>query len=185
MTKFYTRTGDAGYTGLLGEGRVPKYHPRMEALGTLDEASAALGMARSICRDGRSMAILTQVQRDLYQIMSEVAATPENALRFQFIGQDKINWLEQQIEALGDMEMPGEFILPGDSQPGAAMAVARSIVRRAERRLAVLIHSGEVANSELLKYVNRLSSLCFALELLENQASGKEKPTLAKIQNQV
>jgi cob(I)alamin adenosyltransferase len=76
--------------------------------------------------------------------------------------------------------MPGEFILAGDSQAGAALALARTIVRRAERQVARLLHHGEIENHELLSYLNRLSSLCFVLELLENCEAGKKIPSLAK-----
>jgi cob(I)alamin adenosyltransferase len=181
MPTFYTKTGDDGYSGLLGDGRVPKFDPRLEAVGTLDEATAALGLARSGCLDARSAPLLLQVQRDLYGLMTEVAATPENAFRFRSIAAEKVTWLEQQTDLLSSqVEMPKEFILPGDSPASAALALARTIVRRAERRVAQLVHAGELENLDLLRYLNRLSSLCFALELVEIQAAGKAKPTLAK-----
>jgi len=181
MPTFYTKTGDDGYSGLLGEGRVPKEDPRLEAVGTLDEATAALGLARASCLDSRSPPILLQAQRDLYSLMAEVAATPENAFRFRTIVAEKVTWLEQQADFLSSqVEMPKEFIIPGDSPASAALALARTVVRRAERRVAQLVHAGELENLNLLKYLNRLSSLCFALELVENQAAGKTKPTLAK-----
>ena len=181
MTRFYTRTGDDGFTGLLGEERVPKYHPRTEAIGTIDEASAALGIARASCLAELSAPIILKVQRDLYNVMAEVAATPENATRFRTIDASYVSWLEDQTDKLGDLvTLPTEFILPGDSQAGAVLALARTIIRRAERSVAQLLHHGEIQNAELLHYLNRLSSLCFALELLENQAAGKSKPTLAK-----
>jgi len=181
MSEAYTKTGDDGFTGLLGEGRVPKYHPRMQAIGDLDEASAALGMARSICQEARSAELLLEMQRDLYHIMAEVAAAPEHAANFRVINSSKVEWLEKQVEALGaDVPMPGEFIVPGDSPAGAALALARTIIRRAERGVARLLHDNEIENSELLRYLNRLSSLCFILELAENQAAGKSRPTLAK-----
>ena len=181
MTKFYTGTGDSGYTGLLGEGRVPKHHPIPEAVGTVDEATAACGMARASCRAAQSAEILLAVQRDLYHLMAELAATPENAARFRKIDAGRVAWLETQTDALGEVvELPREFIVPGDSPAGAALALARTIVRRAERRVAQLVHEHMLENQELLRYLNRLSSLCFVLELLENQAVGKETPTLAK-----
>jgi cob(I)alamin adenosyltransferase len=181
MPTFYTKTGDDGYTGLLGEGRVPKEDPRIEAVGTLDEATAALGLARASCQDPRSAPILLQVQRDLYGLMAEVASAPENAPRFRSIDAEKITWLEQQTDIISrQVELPKEFILPGDSPASAALALARTVVRRAERRVAQLLHTGELENPDLLRYLNRLSSLCFALELVENQAAGKAKPTLAK-----
>ena len=78
---FYTSKGDDGTTSLLGEGRVAKYHARIEAVGTLDESTAALGLARAQCRDPHTSGILLEAQRDLYKLMAEVAATPENAAR--------------------------------------------------------------------------------------------------------
>jgi cob(I)alamin adenosyltransferase len=182
MTEFFTRTGDDGYTGLLGEGRVPKYHPRPETVGTIDEATAALGIARSACMDDQTPALIMAAQRDLYHIMAEISATPENASRFRAIDQAKIDWLEAQIERLGTLvEVPKEFILPGDSPSGAMLSLARAIIRRAERQVAQLLHEQIIENPYLLQYLNRLSSLCFVLELLENQAFGHSKPTLAKI----
>lgn len=181
MTLFYTRNGDDGYTGLLGEGRVPKHHPRVEAVGALDEATAALGMARALCQSPRTAAALLTAQRDLYALMAEVAATPERAARFRVIDRSRVSWLEEQSDgSSAQVEMPKEFIVPGDSPAGAALALARAIVRRAERRVAALFHAGEIENADLLGYLNRLSSLCFVLELLENQAVGKRTPTLAK-----
>ena len=181
MNTFYTSTGDDGFTGLLGEGRVPKYHPRTEAVGALDEASAALGLARAMCQDPKSALLLLEAQRDLYHIMAEISATPENAEKFRGITTAKVKWLEDQIDALvATVEMPREFIVPGDTTSGAALAVARTVVRRSERWVARLLHDHEIENGELLRYLNRLSSLCFILELTENQSAGKGKPTLAK-----
>jgi cob(I)alamin adenosyltransferase len=180
MSLFYTHSGDDGSTGLLGEGRLPKYHPRIEALGALDEASAALGLARALCRTPQMIPILIEVQRDLYALMTEIAATPENAERFRVLGLPRVQWLESHTDNISArVPLPTEFILPGDSLSGAAMALSRAIVRRAERRVAELLDAGEIRNPILLQYLNRLSSLCFALELLENQSAGQET-TLAK-----
>ena len=177
---FYTAKGDDGTTGLLGEGRVPKYHVRMEAIGALDEASAALGLARAQCSAPQTAPILLAAQRDLYKLMAEVAATPENAQRFHFIDEARVKWLEEQTDGLSSIvEMPKEFILPGDTLGGAALSLARAIVRRAERCVVSLFDEDEVINPDLQRYLNRLSSLCFVLELLENQNAGK-KTTLAK-----
>ncbi len=82
MSKFYTRGGDDGYTGFLGEGRVPKYHPRTEAVGEIDEANAAIGAARAFCQAEQTGELLLTVQKDLYGMMAEVASTKENALAF-------------------------------------------------------------------------------------------------------
>lgn len=177
---FYTSKGDDGTTNLLGEGRVAKHHARIEAIGTLDESTAALGLARAQCADSHSSGILIQAQRDLYRLMAEVAATPENAEQFRFIDSARVAWLEEQTDALSKLvEMPKEFILPGDSLAGAALSLARTIIRRAERRVVELFDTGEITNPDLQRYLNRLSSLCFVLELLENQTAG-HKTTLAK-----
>lgn len=181
MTKFYTRTGDDGTTGLLGEGRARKDAPRLEAVGAVDEANAALGIARAASRVPLSSEIILAVQRDLYGLMAEVAATPENAAKFQSIGVDRVTWLEDQIALIeSQVEPTREFIVPGDTPAGAALDLARAIVRRAERRVTGLHLDGELANPDLQRYLNRLSSLCFVLELLENQNGGAAKPTLAK-----
>jgi cob(I)alamin adenosyltransferase len=177
---FYTAKGDDGTTGLLGNGRVPKYHVRMEAIGALDEASAALGLARAQCSAPQIAPILLEAQRDLYKLMAEVAATPENAERFHFINEERVNWLGKQTDELSTVvEMPKEFILPGDTLGGATLSMARAIVRRAERCVVSLFDEEEVINADLQRYLNRLSSLCFVLELLENQYAGK-KTSLAK-----
>ena len=180
MTRFYTRKGDDGTTGLLGEGRLPKFHARIETLGTIDEASAALGAARSQCRSEGTNPLLQTIQRDLYDIMAEIAATPENTARFRCIDVSRVAWLEEQIDRIGALvEFPSGFILPGDTPGSGLLAVARTVVRRAERRVAQLLHEAELENQELERYLNRLSSLCFALELLENRAAGITVPTLA------
>jgi cob(I)alamin adenosyltransferase len=181
MDQFYTRTGDNGYTGMLGKGRVPKNQPRLEAIGAVDEAMAALGLARSTCQATDSRPILLVVQHDLYNLMAETSASLENAERFRKVTAERVNWLEQQIELVTkQVDIPNEFILPGDTFTGSVLALARTVVRRAERRVAGLFLEGEIKNQELLRYLNRLSSLCFVLELLELKASGKSRATLAK-----
>ena len=181
MKSFYTRKGDDGYTGLLKEGRVPKNHPIPEAVGALDEASAALGLARVACRGKTSARIILTIQRDLYSIMAEIAASPEHAAQFRQINASRVGWLEEQVELLSaQVTLPKDFIVPGDSPAGAALALARTIVRRAERQVAGLVLSKIVENLELLSYLNRLSSLCFVMELSENQDWGNPAPTLAR-----
>ena len=97
MTKYFTGTGDDGTTGLLGAERARKDSPRLEAVGTIDEANAALGVARASCALNVTFEILLEVQRDLYHIMAEVAATKETASRFRMIDLGRIEWLEAQI----------------------------------------------------------------------------------------
>lgn len=180
MSPTKRHTGDDGSTGILGEERLQKFHPRIETLGSLDEASAALGMARALTKNPGTAAILKEIQRDLYALMAEAAAAPENAERFRTLNQERLTWLESQSSML-ETQTPAinEFILPGDSLPGAALSLARTIVRRAERRVAELVSRGEITNEVLLPYLNRVSLVCFLLELVENQSSGKET-SLAK-----
>ena len=179
--QFYTSRGDDGFTGLLGEGRVEKSSARIDALGDVDEAGSALGLSRALARSPQVPAILLQVQRDLYGLMAELAATPENAPKFRVIDAGRVAWLEAQVEALSaQVEIPREFIVPGDTVEGAFVDLARTVVRRAERRVAALFHEGGFENQEILRYLNRLSSLCFLIELAENQASGQGKISLAK-----
>jgi cob(I)alamin adenosyltransferase len=172
---------DESWSGLLGDERLPKYDLRYEALGALDESNAALGLARTGCRLERSRSIIVRVQRQLYAVMSEIAATPENAEHFRKTGSVQVLELEGWITELGkNFKLPKDFILPGDSPAGAALDLARAIVRRAERRTVELLARGDVANPELVRYLNRLSSLIFSLELAENLAAGTTTPTLAK-----
>lgn len=175
MSPFYTRTGDEGNTGLLGEGRVPKFDLRIEALGAVDEATAALGLARANSKTTHTATLVLQAQKDLYLLMAEVGATIENASKFREIDDAKVKWLETETDALEkQVGVPREFILPGENPASAALALARTLVRRAERRVVELHHAGGLENLHLLAYLNRLSSLCFVLELLENQQAGQQ-----------
>lgn len=181
MGKKFTRSGDDGYTGRLGEGRLPKYHPVIEAVGTLDEASACLGIARAVIQAPGTKDLILVIQRDLYWMMAEVSATEEAAPRFREIDDSRITWLESQIESYGSsVEMPSDFIVPGDTFSGAVIALARTAVRKAERQVVYLQEHGEVQNPNLVRYLNRLSSLCFVLELLETQNTSSDTPTIAK-----
>lgn len=181
MSNFYTRKGDDGYTGIIGEGRIPKNDLRADAIGTIDEANSFIGLARSSSASDESKETLLTIQRDLYNLMSEVAATTENAKVFRRIDQKRVDWLEKKTDQISkDIDLPNEFIVPGDTQGGAIFDVARTVIRRAERRVVGLWHLDEIENQYLLSYLNRLSSLLFVLELLENTLSGKDRPTLAK-----
>jgi len=181
MTSFYTRRGDDGTTGLLGEGRVEKFDLRMEVLGAIDEATAALGLARAHSSSGEVKVLVLQVQRDLYSLMAEAAATAENAEKFKKIDDSKIKWLEKVTDDISKkVTIPREFIVPGDTVVGAFFDMARTIVRRSERKMAELLHKNEVGNADLLRYLNRLSSLLFVIELFENQNEGNLNVTKAK-----
>ena len=181
MGAYYTGRGDDGTTGLLGDGRVNKDDPQPEAYGTVDEASAALGLARAVAVSPETSETILEIQRDLYALMAELAATPESAGRFRSIGSGRVAWLEARIDAFGSrVEMPSGFIVPGDTLGSAALDFARTVVRRAERAAARLLRAGRLANPDTLAYLNRLSSLCFVLELWEIACSRAGPPTLAK-----
>lgn len=182
INSFYTRAGDEGYTGLLGKGRIAKEDTRIEAVGSVDEAGASLGVARAVCQSPEISPIILQVQRDLYGLMAELAATPDNAKRFRTITEERVIWLESQVDTISAIvELPGEFIVPGDTIGGAFLDKARTVVRRAERRVSDLLHQGGIENTQLLRYLNRLSSLCYVLELRETQSAGSGSVTLAKV----
>jgi cob(I)alamin adenosyltransferase len=188
MPTYFSGTGDDGYTGLLGDRRVPKSHPRPDAYGAVDEASAALGLARALANSEEIQQALEEAQRDLYHIMSEVAAEPEVAERFRIVDQERVDWLEAQVERFGaEVEMPKGFVLGGDTPASAALDLARAVVRRAERamvRLELDIRGDqpheEFENPHLFAYLNRLSSLCFVLAIWDIQHQGGGSPTLAK-----
>jgi cob(I)alamin adenosyltransferase len=178
----YTGKGDDGFTGLLGRERVPKHDLRPEAYGSVDEAQAAMGLARAAARDARTRAILLDAQRDLYHVMAELAAaTPEAAAQVDGLPPERVTWLERAIDDL-DGELPPlrVFVVPGDGPASAALHLARTVVRRAERRVARLAHRGDAPNADLLRYLNRLSSLLFVLARWEDWRAGLESPTGAQ-----
>lgn len=179
MAKVTTGTGDAGYTGLLGDERVPKYDPRPDTFGTVDEATSALGLARAVAQDQRVKDIIYRVQQELYLLMGELATTPENydkmGLRMTI---EHVQHLEQVEEALKrEVEIPNKFIIPGDSLDGAALDLARTIIRRAERMAVKLLHDGVIQNVEVVRYLNRLSDLVFIIaRYVEVKSSLAQRP---------
>lgn len=178
--KWYTGAGDDGFTGVLGRERVPKYALRPEAYGTVDEASAFLGLARAQAANEQVRGLILSIQRDLYNLMADLATLPESTTRPPWLPAERLAWLEEQTDALGaEVEMPRAFIVPGDSTGGAMLEVARTVVRRAERLVARLAHEGELRDDTPLKYLNRLSSLLFVMARVEDQAAGVERFTLA------
>ncbi len=180
MRSFYTRTGDEGQTGLIGSERVDKFDIRIETLGTLDEANAAIGIARAFNEIDELKEIMLQTQRNLYRLMSELGASDEAAEHFIFITDEEITALEAQVDSLSSKyKPPRAFIVPGDTKSGAYLDLARTIIRRAERRVTELNSAGLLRNKLTLKYINRLSSLLFALEIAE-YLSQSDSVTLAK-----
>lgn len=178
---WYTGTGDDGLTSLLGDAKVPKYHLQPEAFGTVDEASAALGLARASSKHREVQELVLAVQRDLYRVMSELAATQEAASQFETIDQGRITWLERETDKFGNrVQMPREFVVPGDTQVGALFDLARTMIRRAERVAVKLCDEGLCNNGAIVPYLNRLSSLCFVLARFEDQTAKPGSVTLAK-----
>jgi cob(I)alamin adenosyltransferase len=181
MPKQKTWSGDDRQTDYLGKGRVEKSSQRMETLGSLDEASAALGMAKSACRETSIVIIIENTQRTLYRLMTEAASSMENAGKFPGVTGDDVSWLEDEIHGLeSKVTIPQDFILPGATNYSAALDLARTIVRRAERRLVESSRIGEYQNPEGMKYLNRLSTLIFYLEIKEILSTPKHRPFLAK-----
>ncbi|MGZ3581666.1 MAG: cob(I)yrinic acid a,c-diamide adenosyltransferase [Ktedonobacterales bacterium] len=165
MAKVTTGAGDTGYTSLLGEQRVPKYDARPDTFGTVDEATSALGLARASTQDITAREIILQMQRDLYVLMAELATPPEHQKAVgMHITSDHVTRLESVEEQLkSEVAIPNKFIIPGDSLDGAALDLARTIIRRAERMAARLFHDGIIENQEVLRYLNRLSDVVFIL----------------------
>ena len=181
IPKMYTRTGDRGYTGLLGKERVPKYDLRPEAYGQVDEAQAVLGLCRAGPLSAHGRDLLIPIERDLYRIMAELATAPGVKLSSPPLGEGRVEWLEQIIDELARITGPfSDFVLPGDSQAGALVHLARTVVRRAERVVARLFHAGEMENENVLHYLNRLSSLLFALARYEDMQAGVDRSTFAR-----
>jgi len=182
--KIYTKTGDGGDTGLFGGGRrVSKDHPRVEAYGQVDELNAALGVAlalepRTLCRD-----LLEAVQRDLFTIGAELA-TPDpaklvKALGGPPVGAAQVAALEQAIDQ-HEAQLPPlkQFILPGGVPKAAALQLARTICRRAERAVVTLHRDHKAAgSSSIVPYLNRLSDLLFVLARVANHTAGGPEPT--------
>ncbi len=170
-----TRTGDDGYTSLLGRERVPKWHPRPDAYGTLDEATSALGLARALTSQQAVKDDILGLQRELYFLMAELATGPEEYERSPFkTTPEHVLALEQRIDALKERVKIGrEFIIPGETAAGAALDLARTIVRRGERLVARLLHDGEISNRDVLRYLNRLSDLLFVLARYEESLRGR------------
>jgi cob(I)alamin adenosyltransferase len=168
MVRFYTRKGDEGYTGVIGDQRVSKSDPRIELLGTIDETNAAFGMARSLSKSEDIKTILLKIQRELYILMAEVAVSTDSSAKSETIDDEMISWLEAQTDHYSNkVQIPKAFIIPGDSSSSAALDQARAVVRRAERRAVELFQNDLIKNKQILKYLNRLSSLCFVLELYQ------------------
>ena len=173
-----TGAGDDGTTGLLGGGRAPKDDVRIEAYGTVDEASSALGLARALAVDARTREICAELQRGLYRAGAELATKPGEAGKFGRLGAEDVARLEEltaELEAAAPM--PREFVLPGETPASGALDLARTVVRRAERRVLTLSRTAPDVGIQLRRWLNRLSLLLFVLARFEEARGGsRAKP---------
>lgn len=166
-------TGDDGQTGLLGGGRSRKDDVRLEAYGTIDEASSALGLGKALSSDARVREISEELQRGLYKAGAELATNPEQEGKFARMSAEDVLRLEVLMAELeADIPMPDGFILPGSTPASGAFDLARTVIRRAERRAVTLALEGGLNNPETLRWLNRLSLLVFVLGRFEEQRSG-------------
>ena len=175
LNKIYTRTGDDGTTGLVDGSRRPKSSPRMAAIGDVDEANSAIGLAAAAFGEGREAEALFRIQNDLFDLGADLAtpagesedfAPSEMVLR---VVAGQVAWLESAIDdATAQLEPLTSFILPGGSEDAARLHLARAIVRRAERAVVALADS-EPVNPQALAYINRLSDYLFVAARLANE----------------
>ena len=168
--KIYTRTGDAGETGLFGGIRVGKDDARVEAYGTVDELNSCLGVARSLAPSAQTDASLLQIQSDLFTVGAELACAPgkEDKLRVTPVGEADIARLEGWIDrSEAPLEPLKNFVLPGGCPSAAELHRARTVCRRAERRTLTAGRSSPI-RPEVVIYLNRLSDLLFVLARYEN-----------------
>jgi cob(I)alamin adenosyltransferase len=180
MQKIYTGRGDDGYTSLIGGARVAKYDDRPEAYGTLDEASAALGLARATATTAEVRDAILEMQRALYRLMAELATVEGKTSAYAMTAADVA-----RVEALTNdftarVPVQREFVVPGDTPAGATLDLARTVVRRGERLATRLVHDGHVTNPHVLGFLNRLSSLCFILGRYEDTRHTGHTSTAAK-----
>ncbi len=176
--KIYTRTGDRGQTALFGGGRVSKDHPRVRAYGSVDELNAQLGWAATQVRSPEVRDRLVAIQNDMFVLGSILATPPAEEGRpspsIPEMPMDRVlemeGWIDEAMEQLPPLR---NFVLPGGSVGAAALHVARTVCRRAERVVVELEEEGE-GQVDHVVFLNRLSDLLFAWSRLENQLAGRE-----------
>lgn len=178
--KIYTRSGDQGQTSLFGGQRVSKADPRVEAYGTVDELNATIGFSRSFVEDAEINTRLKQIQSRLFDIGADLA-TPQaggserTETHVQRVQRAWVDDLESAIdEAESELEPLRSFILPGGASGAAALHLARTVCRRAERRVVALAQQEDV-NAAIMIYLNRLADLLFVLARLANQSAGENE----------
>jgi cob(I)alamin adenosyltransferase len=176
--KIYTRSGDEGSTGLFGGARVAKDDLRIEAYGTVDELNALLGLVRAAGPPEAAAAVVERIQHELFHLGAQLAALDPSRLKVSLIGAKQIETAERDIDRF-ERQLPTltAFILPGGSAAAATLHVARTVCRRAERRLVTLRAADpDGVPDVLLRYLNRLGDLLFVLARVANQATSTEEP---------
>ena len=169
MGKIYTKTGDKGETGLFGGVRVPKDSLRMEVIGSLDEMNAMLGVCRSLGEPDKLKKILHQLQRELFDLGAELSGSKP------LLTEDHVTHLENWIDEMdAELDPLQNFILPGGGKLGSTLHLARTICRRAERKLVSLSQKEDVSEV-VMKYVNRLSDLLFMMARYANKLEGVDE----------
>ena len=170
MSRIYTKKGDDGTTSLWYGGRVSKADGRTEAYGALDEAASQLGVARALCGpdDDEIAADVLGLQNGLFIAGAELATAPEAAARLEDgvsrVTAEMADELDQVIDRYMDrVALPPKFVIPGGNQLSAQLDVARATIRRGERRVSALAERGELASSDLQKFLNRASDAAYAL----------------------
>ena len=160
-----TRTGDSGETSLFGKGRVRKTDLRIVALGDLDEAQSAIGVARSLTPRSRLGRELLELQRTLYVAMSEVATPPDDLARLPArLDAAAVERLDRVLDAVRkNVRIEGRFVIPGETRIAAAVDYARAVMRRAERSVLACVEAGLVGRDPLLPWLNRASDVLFVL----------------------
>jgi ATP:cob(I)alamin adenosyltransferase len=171
-----TKKGDKGFTGLLGGGRVPKYHLRIETYGTLDELNSFLGMARAASKEARVREILWTVQNHFFIIGSELALPgKDRSLLKNEITQREVDWLSHlSTDFEASLKPDPKFIIYGETLISSILDVARAVSRRVERRVAEMKSRKMLTNLKILEYLNRLSDVLYLLARYEEKRAGKK-----------
>jgi len=174
LARIYTRTGDKGETGLVGGARVSKDSLRVEAYGNVDELNSVLGIVRAFLTDAELDHLLAELQGDLFVVGADLASTPSSQQRnIPRISSEKITAMERTIDKFeAELSPLKAFILPGGGVTGSLLHNARTVARRAERRIVTLSKT-EAVNEELVPYMNRLSDLLFVLARVANRRENK------------
>ncbi len=178
MPRIYTKTGDDGTTGLLFGGRVSKADPVPEAVGSIDEIVAALGLARALSTEPSLARDVLDLQRQLFVVAADLAANPNERGKLEpgvsLVTDEMVSALEVRIDELvAAHPLPNAFVVPGANQVSAALDVSRSLARRAERGVVRLRDAGAAVSEPVVRYVNRFSDLLF---VLARMAAGETEP---------